>query len=46
MPHFLDNQIILLYFLLSVVILFFASLSIISKSNKLDNATLFFAFVL
>ncbi|EPZ5644814.1 EpsG family protein [Escherichia coli] len=46
MPHFLDNQIILLYFLLSVVILFFASLSIISKNNKLDNATLFFAFVL
>ena len=46
MPHFLDNQVILLYLLLSVVILFFASLSVISKNIKLDNATLFFAFVL
>lgn len=46
MPHFLDNELMLLYLLCSIIILFLASLSIITRNIKLDNFTLFFSFLL
>ncbi|WP_072010674.1 MULTISPECIES: EpsG family protein [Raoultella] len=46
MPHFLDNELMLLYLLCSIITLFLASLSIITRSKKLDNFTLILSFVL
>lgn len=46
MPHFFDNELILLYLLISIILLFLASISIISNNNKLDNFTLLLVFIL
>lgn len=46
MPHFLDNELVFLYFLCSIIILFMASLSLINKSVRLDRITLFLSFIL
>lgn len=45
MPHFLDNQIVLIYFLISIILLMLSIVSIFYHSNKLDNINFIFTSI-